>query len=490
MQHIYNTYSKTKEVFKPIDKTPVGSSDKKPQIKIYVCGQTVYDYCHIGHARKVIVFDMIRRWFIASGYEVIFVENITDVDDKIINRADENHESIHELTTRFIQAMNRDFALLNVISADYAPKATDYIPQMVTMIQELINKGCAYIAENGDVYFSVRKFKNYGHLSGKKLEELNAGERVSINEIKKDPLDFVLWKSTSGQKNRDAAWDAHQHGAEFGEGRPGWHIECSAMSNSILGAHFDIHGGGQDLIFPHHENEIAQSESCNDQNPANYWMHNGFITIQDDKMSKSLGNFVLVHDLLQEYHAEVIRYFMLKTHYRSPLNYNKTSLQEAKDVVDRIYHTLEKYSDDTQKLSVDYSKNLIQQDAIDLHNPELKNLYQKFVQAMQDDFNTPLAITCVQNCLGLLKEGDDCKEVVTTILEMAHSLGMLITPIADYMSFGAQITEEEINKLIEKRAQAKQTKNYQLADEIRQKLQTEKIAIKDNPDGTTSWYVI
>jgi cysteinyl-tRNA synthetase len=509
MQYIYNSYSKQKELFQPISATSVSktvnenslsnanqkeslsnsNSHKRLRIKIYVCGQTVYDYCHIGHARKAIVFDMVRRWFIANGYEVIFVENITDIDDKIINRADENNESIHELTNRFINAMNRDFALLNILPATYAPKATEYIPQMIFMIQELINKEHAYIADNGDVYFSVRKFKNYGHLSGKNIEDLNAGERVSVNEVKHDPLDFVLWKSTTEQKNREAVWDAKHYGASFGEGRPGWHIECSAMANSILGAQFDIHGGGQDLMFPHHENEIAQSESCNDCRFANYWMHNGFITIKDDKMSKSLGNFVLIHDLLQDYHAEVIRYFMLKTHYRSPLNYTTYSLQEAKEVMDRMYHNLSKYIDLKTVTMKAENDNLLHE-----NYAEFKELRNKFITAMQDDFNTPLAIMVLHEGLNLLNDFNNTNPQQTTpllqlLLAMAQSLGLWLTSPSEYLSFGATLTEKEITDLIAERKQAKINKDYAKSDEIRKHLQNKNIELKDNQDGTTYWYV-
>jgi cysteinyl-tRNA synthetase len=488
-QLIFNTYKKQKEEFIPIDKTPLGNKDNKPKIKIYVCGQTVYDYCHIGHARKAIVFDMVRRWFIAYGYEVIFVENITDVDDKIINRADQNQESIHELTNRFINAMNRDFNMLNIIPADYAPKATDYIPQMIVMIQKLIDKGYAYIANNGDVFFSIKKFKNYGHLSGKKLEDLQAGERVSLNEEKQDFLDFVLWKSTLNQVNQEASWDPKQYGNlaadfSFGKGRPGWHIECSAMSNAILGKHFDIHGGGQDLAFPHHENEIAQSESCNDSVFANYWMHNGFITVKDDKMSKSLGNFTLIHDLLRNFNVEVIRYFMLKTHYRSPLHYHSDSLQESKEVVDKIYHILQKQNITIQKTEL----NLYELDEL-LKDMEFhKSLLEKFTQAMFDDFNTPLSLAYLHECLGILSE-DNSDITQRLFLFMANSLGLILTPVTDYMSFGAEINEEQINKLIHERAMAKSAKNYIKSDEIRNTLLAHKIVLKDNPDGSTSWYV-
>jgi cysteinyl-tRNA synthetase len=292
---IYNSLSKQKENFIPI---------KPNEIKMYVCGQTVYDYCHLGHARKAVVFDMVRRWFIASGYKVVFVENITDIDDKIIRRAEENSETIYQLTERYIKYMHEDFASLGVMRPDYEPKATKYVSQMVYLILDLIDKNYAYQAENGDVYYRVRKFVGYGKLSGKSLDDLRAGERVDVDLNKEDPLDFVLWKAS---KENEVYWDS-----PLGNGRPGWHIECSAMSEEILGKNFDIHGGGQDLQFPHHENEIAQSEAHNNCQFANYWMHNGFLNVNDEKMSKSLGNFFTLRDALNQYNPEVIRYFMLK----------------------------------------------------------------------------------------------------------------------------------------------------------------------------------
>jgi cysteinyl-tRNA synthetase len=488
-QLIYNTYNKRKEEFIPIDKTPLHNSEQQPKIKMYICGQTVYDYCHIGHARKAIVFDMIRRWFIACGYEVIFVENITDVDDKIIHRAEQNKESIYELTQKFINAMNRDFTMLNIMPADYAPKATDYIPHMIVMIQTLINKGYAYLAQNGDVFFSIETFKPYGHLSGKKIDELQSGERVSVNQLKQNPLDFVLWKSTINQNNQEASWNPKDYGNldtifSFGIGRPGWHIECSAMSNAIFGENFDIHGGGQDLIFPHHENEIAQSESCNDKTFANYWMHNGFITVKDDKMSKSLGNFILIHDLLKNFNSEVIRYFMLKTHYRSPLNYNDASLAESKEVVDKIYHVLQKQNISIKKSP--FTLHKMYQAIKDLETS--KSILDKFTHAMYDDFNTPLALSCLHECLNLLSVDNNTANI-NLFFFIANSLGMIITSVHDYMSFGATINEDQINQLIHDRKTAKAEKNYSYADEIRNKLLSNHIALKDNPDGSTSWYV-
>src|SRR5579863_1160272 len=307
----YNSFTRKKEEFVPIEAN---------KIKMYVCGQTVYDYCHLGHARKSVVFDMIRRWFIASGYDVIYVENITDIDDKIINRAIENKEDINALTSRFTNYMHEDFDKLGIMRPDLEPRATEYIPQMLKIIESLVEKGYAYLANNGDVYYVVRKFANYGKLSGKTVDSLRAGERVEVDANKQDPLDFVLWKAS---KPGEPFWES-----KFGNGRPGWHIECSAMSEELLGKNFDIHGGGQDLQFPHHENEIAQSEAHNGCKFANYWMHNGFLNINDEKMSKSLGNFFTLRDVLNKYDAEVIRFFMLRTHYRSPLNFSQDGLTD------------------------------------------------------------------------------------------------------------------------------------------------------------------
>src|SRR5690606_29527320 len=333
MLRIYNTESRRKEVFEPIE---------PGRVRMYVCGMTVYDYCHVGHARVLVVFDMIQRWLRASGYDLRYVRNITDIDDKIIRRAVENNETIRSLTDRFIAAMHEDEAALGVERPDFEPRATDHVPQMLAMIQRLRENELAYQADNGDVNFAVRRFPRYGRLSGKSLDDLRAGERVAVGSGKEDPLDFVLWKAAKPDEPRDAVWDS-----PFGPGRPGWHIECSAMATTLLGETLDIHGGGADLQFPHHENEIAQSEGANfhgrEGRFVNYWIHNGFVRIDNEKMSKSLGNFFTVRDVLRRFDPEVLRLFILRAHYRSPLNYADAHLEDARASLLRLYNALHQH---------------------------------------------------------------------------------------------------------------------------------------------------
>src|SRR5689334_14536358 len=336
------------------------------EVRMYVCGMTVYDYCHLGHARVLVVFDLVRRWLRASGYRVKYVRNVTDIDDKIIRRAAENGEPIEALTSRFIRFMEEDAAALGVEPPDAEPRATRYVPQMVEMIGTLEKKRLAYRSGSGDVNFAVRRFRGYGRLSGKSLDELRAGERVEVDTAKEDPLDFVLWKRS---KPDEPKWPS-----PWGEGRPGWHIECSAMSSQLLGPHFDIHGGGEDLQFPHHENEIAQSEGANGTKFVNYWMHNGFVRVDEQKMSKSLGNFFIVRDILTRYDAEVVRFFILRAHYRSPLNYSDAHLDDAKSALSRLYTALRDF--DVQNAAVDWAE------------PHA----QRFKEAMDDDFGTPEAV--------------------------------------------------------------------------------------------------
>ncbi|MCX8515361.1 MAG: cysteine--tRNA ligase [Burkholderiales bacterium] len=447
---IYNSITRKKEEFIPIDPN---------EIKMYVCGQTVYDYCHLGHARKAIVFDMIRRWFMASNYKVTFVENITDIDDKIINRAYENNESITLLTSRFIQYMHEDFAALGVLPPDIQPKATEYIPQMLDIIQTLIDKGFAYVAANGDIFYAVRKFASYGKLSGKSLDLLMPGERVEVDNNKRDPLDFVLWKMA---KENEPYWDS-----PFGKGRPGWHIECSAMSQDILGSTFDIHGGGEDLQFPHHENEIAQSEACNDCKFARYWMHNGFLNINDEKMSKSLGNFFTLRDVLKTYSGETIRFFMLKTHYRSPLNFNQQNLNEAKNGLDRLYNCINNVSLNATAEPIDWNETYA----------------QKIKLAMEDDFNTSLALSYL---FEMCNKVNSLKDIflANQLVKLANVFGLLSNDPQQHFKRELAIAEEEINKLIEQRATAKINKNYSLADEIRKKLLEQNIVLEDTASGT------
>ncbi len=447
---IFNTLSHKKEIFIPIDEN---------KIRMYVCGQTVYDYCHLGHGRKAVVFDMVRRWFMASNYIVTFVENITDIDDKIIKRAIENKETIEQLTARIIQYMHEDFDSLGVLRPDLQPKATDYIPQMLIIIKSLIEKGYAYQANNGDVYYRVRKFVKYGKLSGKTLDELNAGERVSIDSNKEDPLDFVLWKSA---KENEPYWDS-----SFGKGRPGWHIECSAMAEHLLGKTFDIHGGGQDLQFPHHENEIAQSEAHNECKFANYWMHNGFLNINDEKMSKSLGNFFTLRDILKLYDGEVIRLFMLKTHYRSPLNFNQDNLDEAKSGLSRLYTALKIY-----ELDDDF--------VIDWDNEYAK----RFKLAMNDDFNTSLAISILfEICTNINKQNDII--LANLLVKLANTIGLLNRDANDFLQANTSLAADEIEQLIIDRKNARANKNFALADKIRNDLLAKGIILEDSAAETT-----
>lgn len=447
---VFNTLTKKKELFKPINDN---------QVKMYVCGQTVYDYCHLGHARKAVVFDMIRRWFIASQYTVTFVENITDIDDKIIKRAQENNESIYQLTERFIQYMYEDFDRLGILRPDIQPKATEFIPQMLNIIENLINKGYAYLAKNGDVYYRVHKFVDYGKLSGKTISDLRAGERVEIDEYKEDPLDFVLWKSS---KPEEPFWDS-----PFGRGRPGWHIECSAMSEDLLGKNFDIHGGGQDLQFPHHENEIAQSEAHNDCQFANYWLHNGFLNINDEKMSKSLGNFFTLRDVLNEYNPEVIRFFMLKTHYRSPLNFSHDSLIDTKNNLTRFYQSLKNYQLTVNPASIDWSQEYA----------------QKFKQAMDDDFNTPLAIAVLFELLNKVNSENN-EQLANLLLNLASLIGLLISNPEAYLKSGVSLDDEYINSMITARNQARADRDFAKSDEIRDELLKNGIVLEDSKNGT------
>lgn len=447
---VFNTLTKKKELFKPINDN---------QVKMYVCGQTVYDYCHLGHARKAVVFDMIRRWFIASQYTVTFVENITDIDDKIIKRAQENNESIYQLTERFIQYMYEDFDRLGILRPDIQPKATEFIPQMLNIIENLINKGYAYLAKNGDVYYRVHKFVDYGKLSGKTISDLRAGERVEIDEYKEDPLDFVLWKSS---KPEEPFWDS-----PFGRGRPGWHIECSAMSEDLLGKNFDIHGGGQDLQFPHHENEIAQSEAHNDCQFANYWLHNGFLNINDEKMSKSLGNFFTLRDVLNEYNPEVIRFFMLKTHYRSPLNFSHDSLIDTKNNLTRFYQSLKNYQLTVNPASIDWSQEYA----------------QKFKQAMDDDFNTPLAIAVLFELLNKVNSENN-SQLANLLLNLASLIGLLISNPEVYLKSGVSLDDEHINSMITARNQARVDRDFAKSDEIRDELLKNGIVLEDSKNGT------
>jgi cysteinyl-tRNA synthetase len=452
--YLYNTLHRKKEIFTPM---------QAGKIKMYVCGMTVYDFCHMGHARMLTAFDVVYRWLQLSGYDVTYVRNITDIDDKIIARAIENQESIHDLTARFIDAMHEDEAALNIMRPTFEPRATDHIHGMLAMIQTLLEQGKAYQADNGDVYYAVRSFENYGALSGRTLDQLRAGERVALDTAKRDPFDFVLWKAA---KAGEPAWDS-----AFGAGRPGWHIECSAMSKHHFGEQFDIHGGGEDLQFPHHENEIAQSEGAHACSYVNYWMHNAFINVDGEKMSKSLGNFFTIRDVLKHVDAETIRFFIVRSHYRSPVNFTDAILKEAKQGLDRLYNALRPFEADL--LAKDMPK-------IDWQTPEAA----RFKGAMDDDFNTPEAVAVLfelATCLNREPNG----ATALLLKQLAACLGLLEAPPSHY--FKGQQDEtfaEEIDALILARQEARLAKNWAESDRIRDVLAEKNIVLEDGADGT------
>ncbi len=451
---IYNTLSRKKEPFKPIE---------EGKVRMYVCGMTVYDLCHVGHARVMVVFDMIARYLRHIGFDVTYVRNITDIDDKIIKRAKENGESITELTERFIQEMNDDSLALGVTPPDEEPKATEHIDQIISMIEALINNNHAYIGSNDDVYFDVKSYKEYGALSGKQLDELRAGERVEVNDEKQDPLDFVLWKSA---KLGEPSWPS-----PWGNGRPGWHIECSAMSTHCLGEHFDIHGGGQDLQFPHHENEIAQSQCATGKTFVNTWVHNGFVRINEEKMSKSLNNFFTVREVLKEFKPEVVRFFILSSHYRSPLNYCHENLEDAKAALTRLYSALR---------DVDVNSGEIDNSRMDTFN-----------SFMNHDFNTPKSIALLHELARDLNKQTDktaaeAKNIAKTLYSLAGVLGLLQDDPKSFLQSSSSEDEnsDEIEKLIQERADAKANKDYSRADAIREQLTAMNISLEDTPQGT------
>lgn len=463
------------------------------RVRMYVCGMTVYDYCHIGHARVMVVFDVVSRWLRASGYQVTYVRNITDIDDKIIKRAVENNEPISALTNRFIAAMNEDAAALGVISPDHEPRATGYVPQMLDVIGALEKNGLAYQAQlpdgsAGDVNFSVRGFDGYGKLSGKSLDELRAGERVAVGDGKKDPLDFVLWKRAKADEPTEVKW-----ASPWGEGRPGWHIECSAMSCSLLGKHFDIHGGGADLQFPHHENEIAQSEGAwgkeTGQPFVNLWMHNGFVRVDDEKMSKSLGNFFTIRDVLKKFDAEVVRFFILRAHYRSPLNYSDAHLEDARQSLGRLYTALAGAGIDTEYKStvVDWAGVSAQASASGL--PAVSEAVAAFRAAMDDDFNTPIAVAALFDLATETNKAQTAESrlaIAGVLRALAACLGLLNRPPqAFHQSAAAGLDRESIETLIAERAAAKKAKNFARADQIRADLMAQGVVLEDSPAGTT-----
>jgi len=459
MLKIYNTLTRKKELFKPRVEGKVG---------MYVCGMTVYDYCHIGHARVMVVFDTVARYFRYLGYDLTYVRNITDIDDKIIQRANENGEAFTELTERFIEAMHEDERALSVLPPDIEPKATQSIPDIIAMIEALIANGLAYVGSNGDVFYAVTKFKNYGQLSGKNLDDLQAGERVDVDLAKHNPLDFVLWKMA---KANEPAWQS-----PWGLGRPGWHIECSAMSTCCLGNHFDIHGGGMDLQFPHHENEIAQSEGATGEKFVNLWMHNGFVRINEEKMSKSLGNFFTVREVLKQYKPEIIRFFILSSHYRSPLNYSDEQLNDAGAALKRLYTALRGCGGLDAAIDANYKA--------------------RFEQAMDDDFNTPVAVSVLFDLareLNRAKEANQEKihSLTATLKYLGGLLGLLQDDPENFLKSGvvdsAELTDAFIEQQIQARLDAKKAKNWALADQIRDELKEQGVILEDAPNGATSW---
>ncbi|MCO5979120.1 cysteine--tRNA ligase [Ideonella oryzae] len=450
---IHNTLTRRVEPFTPID---------PGRVRMYVCGMTIYDLCHMGHARMMMAFDVVYRWLRASGYEVTYVRNITDIDDKIIRRALERGMSIRTLTDEMIAAMRADIGAIGITPPTHEPRATDYIPQMLAMIGTLQDKGLAYQANNGDVNFAVRRFPGYGKLSGKALDDLRAGERVAVDDGKQDPLDFVLWKSAKPEEPEDA-----KYASAFGPGRPGWHIECSAMSCALLGEHFDIHGGGMDLQFPHHENEIAQSEGATGQPFVNVWMHNGFLNVDNEKMSKSLGNFFTIRDVLKDYDGETLRFFMLRTHYRSPFNFSDANLDDARQALRRLYTALAPF--EGQVLP-----------ALDWSHPAA----QAFKTAMDDDFNTPGALAVLFESATELNRNAD-PVLAGTFKGLAEVLGVLQQVPSHFLQAGSALDAAMIDARIAERQAAKAARDFAAADRIRDELASAGILLKDSPQGTT-----
>ena len=475
MLQVYNSLTGRKEPFQPID---------PPHVRMYVCGITVYDYIHVGHARSQIAFDVIQRWLRESGYAVTYVRNITDIDDKIIQRARERGEAFEALTDRFIAAMNEDFAALGIEKPDHEPRATAYIREIVRMIETLLQRGFAYVGTSGDVLYSVAKFEKYGRLSGKKLADLRAGARVDVDEAKRDPLDFVLWKRA---KPGEPAWES-----PWGAGRPGWHIECSAMAVALLGEHFDIHGGGMDLMFPHHENEIAQSCAASDSRFANVWMHNGFVRIDDEKMSKSLGNFFTVRQVLPRLRPEVLRAFLLSSHYRGPVNYAEDNLKQADAALQRMYLALRDVKGDARG-----DAPLLKR-----ASPFSGGASRRFGEAMDDDFNTPEALAAMQSLardLNIAKSSGDHAKAAGLAAELRHLggiLGLLTVEPDVWLATRSELTGSaaaesgtidptEIDRLVLARVAARRSRDFAESDRIRDELAAKGVVLEDGPTGTT-----
>lgn len=454
---IYNTLTRSKELFTPIE---------PGKIRMYVCGITVYDYCHLGHGRMLVAFDVIVRYLRARGYDVTYVRNITDIDDKILRRAAENAEPYDALTTRFIAVMHEDEHRLNIVRPTIEPRATHHIGDIISLTEKLIQKGFAYRADNGDVYYSVGQFADYGKLSGRNPEELLAGARIEVDEAKRDPRDFALWKAA--KPDEEAVWNS-----PWGPGRPGWHIECSAMSTSCLGDNFDIHGGGGDLQFPHHENEIAQSEAATGKHYANYWIHNGAVRVDGEKMSKSLNNFFTIRDVLEKYDAEVVRYFLISSHYRSEIDYSQESLLEARNGLDRFYNALKDFADVAPA----------SQEAM-----TTSNYFDRFVIAMDDDFNTREALSVMYELARDLNSASDVaakKKLAAELKALGQMLGVLLRNPQEYLQAGVDLSAEQIDALIAERLQARANKNFIRSDEIRDELKAKGVVLEDGKGGTT-----
>ncbi|SEN74033.1 cysteine--tRNA ligase [Brachymonas denitrificans] len=450
---IYNTLKREVQPFAPLE---------PGHVRMYVCGMTVYDLCHLGHARAMVAFDVVQRWLKVSGYRVTYVRNITDIDDKIIKRALENGETIRGLTDRMIDALHEDADALGIERPTHEPRATEYVPQMVQLIETLQGKGLAYQADNGDVNYAVRKFANYGRLSGKSVDELRAGERVAVQDGKQDPLDFVLWKSAKESEPEDAKWDS-----PYGIGRPGWHIECSAMGCALLGEQFDIHGGGADLQFPHHENEIAQSEGATGKAPVRFWMHNGFVRVDNEKMSKSLGNFFTIREVLKDYDAETVRFFILRAHYRSPLNYSNAHLDDARAALKRLYTAL----------------SLVKAEVpaqIDWNDP----FAARFKAAMDEDFGTPEAVAVLFELASEVNRTQS-PERAGLLRVLGGCIGLLQDDPQGFLQAGSALDADAIQAQIDARAAAKAAKDWAEADRIRKALLEQGVVLKDSPTGTT-----
>ncbi len=456
---IYNTLTRALEDFLPIE---------PGHVRMYVCGITVYELCHVGHARANVVFDVVQRWLKAVGYRVTYVRNITDIEDKIIRRAVANGETVRALTDRMIDEMYRDFDILGIERPTHDPRATDFVPQMLDIVRRLEGKQLAYRTEGGDVNYAVRRFPGYGKLSGKSLDELHAGERVAVLEGKEDPLDFVLWKAAKPGEPPDAQWDS-----AYGKGRPGWHIECSAMSCTLLGNTFDIHGGGADLQFPHHENEIAQSEGANGQPLANYWMHNGFVNIDNEKMSKSLGNFFTIREVLQKFDPETLRFFIARAHYRSPLNYSDVHLEDARGALKRLYTALDLVP--AAPVGIDWAEPFA----------------ARFKAAMDNDFGTPEAVAVLFELAAEVNRSKS-PQAAGLLKALAACLGILQGDPRQYLQWrpvvagaGSESFDQMVERRIAERTAAKKARNFAQADRIRDELQAQGVVLKDGASGTT-----